>query len=761
MVKHAAIAPGGRSMIGRYSGGYLMQTQPLLFTSVSFALKWAGRHLDFDSSELLSQAPWARTYKLNGGSESAILKMVPPALVQTSKTYPALAQSFPLNLPNVISEDEQLGLLLLRDHGGQRLDRATNDTQRRAMLQTYAGIQSAAELQLDLLSLFPTVDLRTVVPSLIDFLRKSDSSADPSAKAGAAFFIGRSRARNYRRVLSERAELLEQEIRKAERLPLTISHGDLRPKNASALPDGTIVISNWDDASVGPAGLSLAAFFGRCITPLKLLQAGGRVSSSGGTAAEKHLLNAYIDGLVKGGYATREDIESGLPGAICAGAIMAITWYGNYADEDDRFKRRVGKIIQSRLSDLLDVCDILASKDRSTTLQCALDYAQNRRRGRAEALLRRHLESNRNDAEAHALFSRVLERRGKRDEALGAFAEALELSPDDATLHNDYGRALVESLRLDEGISHLRRAAYLGASGSRLRERLDRATLLRQCERQALDVESVPRLPVSSRERRNAQLRPEALALGAKLFREYGVLQIDNAFDEKLISACREHFLKEYQHYFEANSHEDALSIGHKRFQVTVTLDGPFNEPGLYANPLIMQLMSKLIGRKFHLGCMVCATSLPGSKDQHLHKDHRALFTAGADDPPMYTPPFAITMMVPLVALDEMIGTTTVKKGSHLVTRRESADMPRQLPLVDVGSCFLMDLRLSHQGLGNKTVNVRPIMNMVYQQPWFADNKNYMKQPALRIPRKELEKIPEKHRKLFVWATQPGPDIGR
>lgn len=736
-----------------------MQAQPPLFTSVSFALEWARNFLQFESSELLSQAPWARTYKLNGRSDSAILRMVPLALVQTQKTFPVLAQHFPLNLPNVISRDEQLGLLLLRFHGGQPLDRNGSDEQRRAVLETYANIQSRAERQLDLLSQFPVVDLSTVVPQLMEFL--DGSSPDVRQRTGAAFFIGRTTARNYRRVLSERTDLLDQAVREAERLPLTISHGDFRLKNASELPDGTILLSNWDDASVGPAGLSLAAFFGGCAPPIALLEATGRFNPNEGTAAERYVLDGYINGLVMAGYATRADIENALPGAICAGAIQALVWYGDYPDEDRRFKRRISKIIRSRLSDLLDACDILAMKDRRMVLRGAFDYARNGRARRAENLLRKHLQFNRDDADGHAQFARVLQQRGKRSESISAFREALDLSPDDATLHHDYGRSLVESLHFDEGISHLRKAVHFGASGSRLRERLDRATLLRQCQQQALLVDALPRLPVSVKERRSAKLRPESLLLGAKLFREYGFLQIEEPFDEKLIDACREHFLREYNHYFKAGSHTDALSIGDKRIQITVALEGPFNDPRLYANPLILQLMTELLGRKFHLGCMVCATSLPGSKDQHLHKDHRALFTAGPDDPPMYTPPFAITMMLPLVALNEMIGTTAVKKGSHLVTRKESEAMPRQLPQVAVGSCFIMDLRLSHQGLGNKTKTVRPILNMVYQQPWFADNKNYEKQPPLRIPANEYKKISVEHQRLFTWATQPGPDVVR
>jgi len=96
-----------------------------------------------------------------------------------------------------------------------------------------------------------------------------------------------------------------------------------------------------------------------------------------------------------------------------------------------------------------------------------------------------------------------------------------------------------------------------------------------------------------------------------------------------------------------------------------------------------------------------------------------------------------------------------------LLSRKDSKKLPTQRPIVSVGSCFLMDLRLSHQGMGNQTQTIRPILNMVYQQRWFADNKNFAKQAPLRVSDDEFAKIPEDLTYLFEWARQPGPDIQR
>ena len=246
-----------------------------------------------------------------------------------------------------------------------------------------------------------------------------------------------------------------------------------------------------------------------------------------------------------------------------------------------------------------------------------------------------------------------------------------------------------------------------------------------------------------------------------KLFREYGVLLVRNAFDETLLDACSDYFSETYAEYFAEQTHSEVLNIGDKRYQIGIALEGVFNNPGLYANNFILDLMRELLGEEFVLGCTVCATSLPGAEDQHLHKDHRALFTGDVDDEPMALPPFAITTMVPLVPIDEKIGTTSVCKGTHLLSKKASEKMPSQLPMVPLGSCFLMDLRLSHRGLANRTETVRPIMNMVYQQYWFNDARNFTKHPPLRMSPADYRLIPEEHRRLLEWGTLPGPQINR
>jgi tetratricopeptide (TPR) repeat protein len=559
--------------------------------------------------------------------------------------------------------------------------------------------------------------------------------------------------------LRARAQLLETFIEPASRLPTTINHCDLRPQNAAERADGSCILYDWDDAVAGPAGLSLHAQFGGCATPAALLEGGDALSGVEDARRKGELFETYIAELVNGGYASEKLLRQGLAGAICAGVLYYLLGYKSYPHESRSYKKTIGRIFEKRLSDLLDLCDMVSLRSGDLALEHALDYQQNGRPWRAESILRRLLwnPQHQNDAKAYAQLARVLHQRGKRSEATSFYREALQLGPQDPELHTDLGLALLERLRFDEAVARFRKAVHLDAAHKAAARSLDRACELRRAYEAAGRGGVVPTLRITDAESEAKEIRAETLALGHKLFEEYGVLLIENAYDPALAHACKEVFLEKYAAYLHDQRHDDALSLGDKRFQVTIEIAGVFSDPGIYGNPLIMSLMSKLLGKKFILGSVTSSISLPGSEEQRLHKDHPALFPTSKGYVP--TPTFAVTTMVPLVALDETIGTTRVKKGSHLLTTRAAGSLPYQVPICPLGSCFLMDFRLSHRGQANRSHLSRPILNMVYQRPWFRDAVNFAKQPPLHVRPSEYERIPDELKRLFAWAMEPGPDV--
>ena len=144
--------------------------------------------------------------------------------------------------------------------------------------------------------------------------------------------------------------------------------------------------------------------------------------------------------------------------------------------------------------------------------------------------------------------------------------------------------------------------------------------------------------------------------------------------------------------------------------------------------------------------------SLPGSQDQRLHKDHPALFPD--TEWHFKLPCFAAQIIIPLIPLDDTTGTTRFYKGTHLIPTERAEETGAQDPVVPLGSCLLNDYRCAHRGRGNRSNQVRPILTLIFNRPWFRDFKTYGKQPPLRLNDGSYEKLPEDLKRLVAWRRE-------
>ncbi len=655
-----------------------------------------------------------------------------------------------LAISSMESEQQALIWVAKQFNGSDKTDGET-------WLDAYARMQAKVCHRPEILSAFAPLEVSALSARLLQFL-SPEATSEPGT---GRYYLGSGDCASYRGAIFLRATLLDTLLQKAERLPATVNHVDLQLLDAEAQQRETLASVDWRGALVGPAGLSLPALFGACAAPVALLSGDDVLKLAAKQRHLQPLLERYRNVLANQDYASIAALEEGLSAAIGAAAISAVLRNADDQETDAENRKRIRRDLQARLSDLLDLCDLLALADRDSVLHCARDYYNNERRWRAERLLRGYLARNENDAEVSGRFAWLLLRRGKYSAAIDACQKALALEPANPLLHQQLGDAQLQKLQFEQAHLSFGEALQRGGSRQSINKRIDWLTTLQHGEQQAQLDSVVPTLTLTAQELSSKKWHAEHLALGVKLFHQYGVLLIHQAFSDQLLEACHNDFIQRYAEYFTDKTHPHALRIGDKRYQISVALEGAFNAPGVYANPFILAIMRRLLGDEFLLGCTVCATALPGAKGQHLHKDHRALFAGSANETPLKLPPFAITTMLPLVTLDEKIGTTRVKKGSHLLSQPDSLAMPDQLPMVPRGSCFLMDLRLTHGGMANQTQRVRPIMNMVYQRYWFTDSRNFAKHPPLRVPATDYERIPQQYRFLFDWGTQPGPQVGR
>ena len=715
------------------------------------AREWAQLFVDFDTTELVSDAPWAKSYRLSRGNEAAYLKLLPPHQAGVLEPVAALARHFPVRIPKVLAYDAGRGWLISAQHGGRTLDYDAESDDLMALVKAYAHLQADSAREPALFDGMPKPVVSELPARLLAFLRPQDgASAEMPSHVAADYFLGATEAARYHRALQRRVDLLQHHLKSAGALPPTINHGDLRPPNAAIADDGHCVILDWDDVMVGPAGMSLHGLFSGCTKPTVLLSASSAAAQAAATTPDGRLIHTYIDTLCEAGYSDAATLRRCLPAAMCAGVIQFILNFGKFPGEAER--KKVRDTMSRRLENLLDLCDWLASQDPPTALALAQDYLDHEHLRRAQNLLQDYSARHPDNVDVLKRLASVLRRRGHLEDAADEYRSAVELAPDDASLRANLGGVLMERLDIEGSLQQLGHALELEPGMPEALQTLDRIQLLENMLQRAALPDQMPRLVYSPEDLAASRVRPEMLALGTSLFETYGTVQIDNAIPVDVVAKLHDVFMKRYSAYFREDNHPDALRLGDKRYMLTVDLEPPFDDPLLIGTPMVLPIIRKLLGDDCVMGAYTAVISLPGSEDQRLHKDHPALFPD--TEWHFKLPCFAAQIIIPLIPLDEMTGTTRFYKGTHLIPTEEAEAKGAQDPVVPLGSCLLNDYRCAHRGRGNRSNQVRPILTIIFNRPWFRDFKNYGKQPPLRLDEGAYERLPEDLKRLVDWRKE-------
>ena len=242
----------------------------------------------------------------------------------------------------------------------------------------------------------------------------------------------------------------------------------------------------------------------------------------------------------------------------------------------------------------------------------------------------------------------------------------------------------------------------------------------------------------------------------SELFREHGALFLENAFPKKLIQKVADAFAEKYQSLSKKELKKRDAMVGDRRYMVTVDIKKPFNDPGLYANPLLMPILESLLSSHLRIASFGVVVANPDADHQPIHLDHPPLFDS--QETSVEIPPYAVTLVVPLVEVTQQTGPTAIWTGSHrgpdrLQHLQQLMDSPdysdAQKPTTQLGDAYMMDYRVIHGGLANDSDVVRPILYLVYSRPWFRDGFNFSSQPSVQIGKKQRKKVPERWQGLF------------
>lgn len=262
----------------------------------------------------------------------------------------------------------------------------------------------------------------------------------------------------------------------------------------------------------------------------------------------------------------------------------------------------------------------------------------------------------------------------------------------------------------------------------------------------------IPTIEFTEAEQETGEIAPENFQRAIAEYKDAGCLLLKNVYKPGFIKSLNDNFIRKYSRYLVDKQHDDALQVGDKRFMVSLKVETPFNNQKIYAHPLVMPLIEALLGEDCILNGYGSVASLPGAKDQNLHYDHPFLF--GDDEIDPILPSYAITAIIPLVDITEETGATVMGKYTHRLPSDLKPEHGAEtvFPYTSVGSVILMDFKLRHGGMANRSNEVRPILYNIYSRPWFRDCVNYERQADVEISKKELKKVAAEYKRLFKFS---------
>ena len=219
---------------------------------------------------------------------------------------------------------------------------------------------------------------------------------------------------------------------------------------------------------------------------------------------------------------------------------------------------------------------------------------------------------------------------------------------------------------------------------------------------------------------------------------------------------------------------------------VPLPIEGVFAKADLIGNPMVIDLLERLLGPDLVCSYFASDTPMPGSEYQPIHRDGKELFPGV----PVTVPPYMYELNIPLVDFREDNGPVEVWPRTHLLSdfpllkqqRDElragngelkvttsngrpvsvlasefrhsdvqdfASSLPGQRVLMPAGSFLVRDPRMWHRGTPNRSSAARPMLSLAYGRSWYRFN-------AVSIDREVFDAWPEHVRELFRLASVDG-----
>lgn len=235
------------------------------------------------------------------------------------------------------------------------------------------------------------------------------------------------------------------------------------------------------------------------------------------------------------------------------------------------------------------------------------------------------------------------------------------------------------------------------------------------------------------------------------IFKREGVVLIDNMLQDGLLEELRASYDERIENWRKARIGKPN-NVGDKRFTVPIRVKPPFNNPNLFANPVLMDILTEAMGEKPVLSAFGAVVTRQGARAQHIHREHPLLFHNDAVN--VQLPCYAVNVLFPLIDLDEEAGGTQVWERTHLTEEDYQWQGESTKCYTKTGSALCLDYRVYHGGMPCQATHNRPLLFLSYAMPWFTDTLAFDSHAAVAISEAELKDIPEEHREMFKFAKR-------
>lgn len=244
---------------------------------------------------------------------------------------------------------------------------------------------------------------------------------------------------------------------------------------------------------------------------------------------------------------------------------------------------------------------------------------------------------------------------------------------------------------------------------------------------------------------------PKVVSKAADLLEHKGVVLIEDLLPASVVNELRD-ALEDRVSDWQSSGLGKPNNVGDKRFTVPIRLQKPFDNPSVYANPVLLDALGRVMGEKPVLHAFGSVTTYKGARMQHVHREHPLLFHT--DPGNANVPCYATTILVPLIDLDEEAGGTQLWEGTHTTARDEEYEGDPHVFYTKAGSALVFDYRTFHGGMPCHASHGRPLLYFTYTMPWFHDTLAFESHAAMGISDSERSNVPETHRDLFRFAKR-------